>query len=168
MLQATQSNPSNGIVIRRLAERDAVQLQAHCFRLDSHDALNLFSARSEQIAVKRYIAGIDFHHDIVVGGLESESVVRATARISPNSGSRWAELILARERERVGRRDWNEMIFTAVGLAREASLGWLSVTSLGYDPETRDALTSVGFALHADAHGTIGELRLRTATLRAS
>jgi len=147
------------LTIRRLTPVDAAQLEAHCLRLEPHDALNLFGARAVPIAVRRYLSGIDFLQDIIVGCVEG-GIVRATAHIRVDPGCRWAELLLARERSHVVATDWREMIHTGVHLARYASIGWLSVASLGYDPDTREALQALGFNLHAEEEGTIGELCL--------
>jgi len=160
MRYSIRSIASPAISVRRLGALDAAHLEAHCLRLAPHDALNLFGAQAEPIAVRRYLAGVDFHWDIILAGLEREGTVRATARVRTQRGSRWAELLPAREHNWVAAEQWNEIICAAVESARTASIGWLSVASLGYDPETRDALRLAGFDLQAEADGTIGELCL--------
>jgi hypothetical protein len=157
---ASTSIDAPAITIRRLGPADATGLEAHYQRLTPYDALNLFSEQAESIAVKRYLAGIDFHRDIILAALGRDGAVRATVRIRVQRGSRWAELVPVREHDRVAPEQWKETIHAAVAAASSASIGWLSVASLGYDAETRDALKGVGFDLQAEEDGTIGELCL--------
>lgn len=147
------------IAIRRLGPLDAAQLEAHCLRLDPHNALDLFGAPPEPFSVKRHVAGIDFARDIVLAGLEPGGSVRATAHICVNSDCRWAALLLARERSHISAEHWEHIICSAVDMARNASICWLSLVSLGYDVETRGVLKAIGFELEGD-EGTIGELCL--------
>jgi hypothetical protein len=147
------------IAIRRLGLLDAAHLEAHCLRLESHNARDLFGAPPEPVAVRRHVAGIDFRRDIVLAGLGLGGNIRATAHICVDSGCRWAELLLAREHRYVPAEHWSDIIRSAVDMARNASIGWLSVASLGYDAETREVLEAVGFELEGD-EGTIGELCL--------
>ena len=154
---------ANKIAIRRLGPLDAAHLQAHCLRLEPRNALDLFGAPPGPVTVKRHVAGIDFRRDIVLAGLGLGGDIRATAHICMDGGCRWAALLLAREHKHVRAEHWKDIICSAVDMARKASIGWLSLVSLGYDAETRDVLKAVGFNLEADAEGTIGELCLARA-----
>lgn len=154
----TAAFPRNAI--RKLGPADAEALEAHCLRLAPSDALDVLGSRPGGSAARSYVAGIDFERDIVVAGFDDANVPRATARIRADAGSRCADLLVARERERTTAGQWHALVRTAVTLARDASLGWLSVSSLGYDAETRAALTAAGFVLHVDEEGTIGDLCL--------
>lgn len=157
------SHAGRNIAIRRLGPPDAAHLEAHCLRLEPNNARDLFGAPAEPVAVRRHVAGIDFRRDIVLAGLGLGGNIRATAHICVDSGCRWASLLLAREHRHVPAEHWSDIIRSAVNMARNASIGWLSVVSLGYDAETRDVLKAIGFDLEADAEGTIGELCLARA-----
>jgi hypothetical protein len=156
-------NAGKPLAIRRLSLLDAAHLEAHCSRLEPHNALDLFGIPHQHVAARRYVASIDFLRDIVLAGVEPEGNIRAMAQIRVDSGSRWGALLLAREREYVSAEYWNHIIYSAVDMARNNSVRWVSVESLGYDAETRDALEGLGFHLEADADGTIGELCLTRA-----
>lgn len=160
MQEQTECIESPSLTIRRLGAMDAAHVEAHYRRLAPYDALNLLGAHGNPIAIKRYLAGMDFDRDIILAAFDPEGAVRATVRVRGECGSRWAELLPAREQDRIAAMDWRSVIRAAVEAARGASVGWLSVASLGYDPETRDALKLAGFDLQADEEGTVGELRL--------
>jgi hypothetical protein len=120
---------------------------------------SLFGADSPN-AIRRYLAGVDYEEEIIFAGLDTHGLVRAAVRVRALHASRWAELFPTREARWVGAASWRGIVGAAVAAARAASIGWLSVASLGYDPETRDALEWVGFDLQAEEEGTIGELCL--------
>lgn len=160
MQKETQHTGSLPAEIRRLGPLDAVRLEAHYGRLAPYDALNVLGANGDSTVLRRCLAGIDFNHDIILAAVDEGGAVRATARIRVEDGSRWAELVPAREQDRVAALQWRRTIHAAVEAAKNASIGWLTVTSLGFDPETRDALTGEGFEILAHEAGAVGELRL--------
>lgn len=166
MKNETQYIGSLPAEIRRLGPLDAVRLEAHYGRLAPYDALNVLGAYWDSTALRRCLAGIDFNYDIIMAAVDEGGVVRATARIRVGDGSRWAELVPAREQDHVAALQWRRTIHAAVEAAKNASIGWLTVTSLGFDPETRDALTIEGFEIQAHEAGAVGELRLAFASCR--
>ena len=150
----TSMRPSTHI--RRLARADSALLEAHVRRLSPEDWIDLFGAGAP--AINRYLAGIDLDRDIILAALGPDGSVRATARIRCDRGSSCAEILLARERDRVGAQLWEGTICAAVEAAIVARIRWLDVSSLGCDAETRHALERAGFRLSASEGGTAGEL----------
>ena len=166
MSPQSATTKEEAVTIRPLGHADVVPLEAHYRRLSPHDALNLFGAFAETIAIRRHIAGINFGQDIILAAVDSAGSVGATVRICARRESRWAELLVAREQDRVAAERWRSLVLAGVQAARDSSVRWLSVASLGFDPETREALTLAGFDLHAEEDGTIGELCLANCARR--
>jgi hypothetical protein len=150
--------------IARAGPKDSACLEAHLLRLTPHDAVDLLGTKADSCSVKHYLAGIDFDRDIVLAAWDGHGAAHASVRIRVQHGSRWAELLAVREREWIGAQHWRALISAGVTAAMDGSLGWLSVASLGYDRETREALEAAGFRLQAEEEGTLGELALGKAS----